>query len=241
LTVKDQMRALGRQDLPAEVRLEEGVFRLTVTVKHNFVSAVGLYRRGPDQVVLKCYRTAALLGVPLRWCGSLMAEHEARVLRRVQDLPGVPTLIRRHGATGIVRQFIPGAPLTRRSCVGDGFFPALERLLADLHQRGVAYVDLEKAANVLVGGDGLPYLIDFQMAFQAPRGRLGDTSAVRMLTGWLQRADLYHLRKHWRRVRPDQLSEAEIRSSRRKPWPVRWGNALMAPWKAFYRRIRGRG
>jgi serine/threonine protein kinase len=169
-----------------------------------------------------------------------MASYEACVIQRLHDLPGVPRLLGRYGAFGIVHEHVPGKPLTRDSEVNEEFFPALRHLLTRIHERGVAYIDLEKPGNILLGGDGLPYLIDFQIAFFWPERFLGGTWPLRLVRRMLQKSDMYHLRKHWRRVRPDQLSRKQIAASRCKPWPVRLGNMLFAPLKKLRRMIQGR-
>jgi RIO-like serine/threonine protein kinase len=142
--------------------------------------------------------------------------------------------------TVVARDFIEGRPLHRRMKVSDDFFPLLMELLAGIHARGVAYVDLEKPENILVGDDGRPYLIDFQVAFHVPRRFLGETSLARLVRRRLQQSDDYHAMKHFRRVRPDLLTAGQIARSRRKPWPVRAGNLLVAPWKTFRRRVLGK-
>ena len=241
MAIADQLRALGRHDLPRALRLHDGrLFRLETTFKHNFLSAVGVYRNRTDQLALKCYRRAAFCGFPLAWLGRVMATYECAALRQADDLDGVPVLLGPCCRTGILREFTPGDPLTRDSKVSDDFFPQLTDLVTRIHARGLAYVDLEKPGNILLGSDGRPHLIDFQVALYWPQRLGGSTSAARFVRAWLQRGDLYHVRKHWRRVRPDQLTTAEIAESRRKPWPVRWGNRLYAPLKKLRRRIFGK-
>ena len=232
-----QFRALGRRELPQELRIAGDTHRLRTAFVHNFLSAVGLYECGDDRVVCKFHREAPFFGLPLLWLGKLSAAYEAAVLGQVGDLEGIPRLRARLGRTVVVRDFVAGTPLERGSDVSDEFFPQLIRLLNQLHQRGIAYVDLEKAPNILKGEDGRPHLIDFQAAFYVPERFLGQTAAVRCLRRLLQKADLYHGMKHYRRSRPDQLGPQGVEQTRRKPWPVMLGNLLMAPYKLLRRRI----
>ena len=231
------MRALGKANLPASVTVDGRACRLSMTFKHSFVSAVGLYECGADRVVLKCYRSASFCGIPLAWTGRLMAEHEAAMLRRVQDIRGVPGLRGRHGRTGILRDYVPGEALARSTRVGEDFFPDLFRILGQLHERGVAYVDLEKAENVLLGEDGLPHLIDFQLAFFLSDRWGGGTAVGRFIRAQLQQADLYHARKHSRHLVGEELSEQELARARRKPWVVKLCNLIYAPYMALRRRV----
>ncbi|MFO8007865.1 MAG: hypothetical protein R6V05_09025 [Candidatus Brocadiia bacterium] len=235
MTLSAPSPALGEEGLPPRIELDGASLALQKTYKHNSVSAVGLYGDGESRAVLKCYRRGSLLGIPMRWMGRLMARHEAAVLQQVQDIPGVPRLLGRYGRTGIIRQHVPGRPLTRDTEVPVQFFGDLFRLLHRLHRRGVAYVDLEKAENILLGEDGRPYLIDFQVAFHVPDRLFGRLWPVRWLRDQLQRADLYHARKHMRRLWPGRLSARQQRRLRRRPWFVKLANALNAPYKKLRR------
>lgn len=225
------LKALGREELPERIVLGGRAYALERRFKHNSVSAVGLYAADGDRVVLKCYRRAPALVLPMAWAGRWMARHEAAMLRRVQDVAGVPRLRGRYGPTGLVRDYVPGAPLTRRSPVGREFFRRLRRLMDELHGRGMAYVDLEKAENILVGEDGRPHLIDFQVAFA---GR------SRWLLRRLQEADDYHVRKHMRRVMKPDLSREEILESKERPWLVRVSNMMSAPYMTLRKMLTGK-
>lgn len=228
-----QFRALGKDDLPDTVRAEGRVFGLERTFKHAFATAVGLYACGGERIVCKFHRRAPFFGLPLRGVGEMMAAYEAAALRKAQGLKGVPDLRRSPGRTEVAHDFVPGQPLRRDTRVDGEFFPALLELLSGLHSRGMAYVDLEKPENILAGDDGRPYLIDFQTAFYVPKKFLGETALMRALRGWLQRGDLYHAMKHFRRVRGDLMTAEQVAASRRRPWPVRVGNILMVPLKTM--------
>jgi hypothetical protein len=242
MSIADSVRALGCEGLPRQIVLDGHTFGLVSLFKHTFVSAVGLYAADTGQaVVLKCYRSAPLLGVATAWAGRLMAVYEAAILERLSGVQGVPRLRCRYGATRIVRDYVPGVPLTRHSRVTQEFFDDLFRVLGEVHRRGVACVDLEKASNIILGQDGLPHLIDFQAAFYWPEGLLGGTLPARCLRRWFQRADLYHARKHFRRLMRSQLSKEELARLRRRPWFVRLANAMHSPFKKARRWILRKG
>jgi hypothetical protein len=238
MAMRHYLRALGRDELPAQITLGGRPYALRQTFKHNSVSAVGLYEADGDLVVLKSYRRAPAFVVPMQWAGRMMAAHEAAVLRRVQDVPGVPRLRERYGSTAIVRDYVPGTPLARDSQVDGEFFGRLMAMLEELHRRGIAYVDLEKPENILIGEDGRPYLIDFQVAYSVPDRCLGGMLPFRWVRRHLQGADLYHARKHMRRVMKARLSRKEIQDLRRRPWVVRASNTLTAPYRRLRRLLR---
>lgn len=221
--------ALPRADLPAVVRCDDERFEHVSTFKHDFFAATGIYR-GPDGLaVLKIGRTNDCLSVPMRWIGRFLRNRETRFYARLQDLPGVPRLIGSVGSTGFLHEFVPGHPLSREDRVSDTFFDELENLVRTMHGRDIAYVDLNKPQNVLIGDDGRPYLIDFQISLDLPARVWLRLPFARWLLGRFQDADIYHCLKHKRRLRPDLLTDAERdRVGKRSIW-IRLHRRLTRP------------
>jgi len=152
----------------------------------------------------------SFFGLPMRWLGARLTRHEARIYRELADVPGVPALVGLFGPTGFVHEFVPGAPLRRDTPVSDTFFDELAELLRRVHALGLAYVDLNKRQNILVGEDGRPRLIDFQIAFRLGRRRSRTSRAILRM---LQEHDWYHFAKHKRRCRPDLMTADQIAAS----------------------------
>jgi len=228
--------ALPTGALPPSVTCRGRTYRLIDTFKHDFFAATGLYQ-GPDtRAVLKVGRTNDLLSFPMRWSGRLLARRERRLYERLQDLPGVPRLIGPVGETGFMHEFVPGHPLARRENVSDTFFDDLLALVRALHARDIAYVDLNKRQNVLVGDDGQPYLIDFQISLWLPPVGWRAWRPLRWLLARFQHADLYHCLKHKRRLRPDLLTADETcRLARVSIW-IRLHRGLTRPLTKLRRR-----
>jgi len=109
-----------------------------------------------------------------------------------------------------------------------------------IHGRGMAYVDLEKCENVVVGDDGRPYLVDFQIAWRLPRKYGGELWPMTWLRRRLQLADYHHVAKLQRRTRPDQLTAEELQATYRKPPAIRLWNLIARPFKLARRRILDR-
>src|SRR5262249_23306511 len=168
-------------------------------------------------------RQAPIFGLPMAWLGNWLAGHEARILKLLQDSPNVPRPLGTVKVSGrvlpnaLARSYIVGHPLTRYECVDDNFFPALERLLGLMHSRGMAYVDLHKRENIVVGDDGKPYLVDFQISASPSPGPL-NSMVTRAIFGLLQQSDLYHLLKHKSHHRPDQAGFDHHAMACRRPW-----------------------
>ena len=232
------LRALGKRDMPARIETDGYSYVHLQTFKHDFFAATGLYQGDPPQArraVLKIGRRVGFLGMPLGWVGRLLAEHEARQFRRAQGLDGVPRLLGMWARDAILHEYVPGHTLRKAERVADDFFERLSALLAAMHERQMAYVDLEKPQNVLVGEDGRPYLVDFQISWPWPAGWLARSVAGRWLGRRLQQGDLYHLGKLQRRFRPDQMTAEQLAKSYLRPWPVRLHQRLTRPATALRR------
>jgi hypothetical protein len=227
--------ALGKEAPPASIVLAGRPYRLVRIFKHDFFAYTALYVGEPEgegaarRVVLKIGRKASLWGLPLGWIGRLHAWHESAVLRQVDDLPIVPRFTGRWGRHGITHEYIDGHALERGERVPDDFFPRLEAGLAEIHERGLAYVDLEKCENVLVGSDGRPYLFDFQISYRWPFRRGGELWPVSWVRRRLQAGDRYHLRKLQLRTRPDLFTPEELEAAKRRPFLIRLHGGLTRP------------
>jgi hypothetical protein len=153
----------------------------------------------------------------MRWLGRRLAAREARALSRLADLPLFPRTLGPVYANGrllrntVARSFVAGHPLGSADRPGPEFFRDLRESLLAMHARGIAYVDLHKRENVIVGDDGRPYLVDFQVCFDATHPRVRWLPGVRWAFEQLRAMDLYHWGKHVRRAEPGaDLSTLEI-------------------------------
>ena len=229
------MRALGREELPQQIDVGGGTYRLTQTVKHDFFAATGFYQNAAgERAVLKMSRTAEFAGVPLEWLGRWLCRREMRFCRKLADLPNVPRVLGTVGRTGFVHEFVCGRPLSKDHPVPDGFFDRLRELMLELHRRRLAYVDTNKPENILLGDDGLAHLIDFQISWDLEE--LGDWWLNRWWLAHLQHEDLYHCLKHKRRLRPDEMSEEEMAESHRRSFLIRLHRFIFKPYFLLRRR-----
>jgi hypothetical protein len=203
--------ALPHGTLPAGVTCEGRRYTLLEVFKHDFFAATGLYR-GPrgERVVLKLGRQTPFLTIPMRWLGEFLTRREVRMYAKLQGTAGIPRLVGiLSSGAGFLHDFVPGHPLGRDERVSDRFFDELLTMVRGLHERHIAYVDLNKRQNVLVGDDGRPYLIDFQISLDIPPSGWGRFPPLRWLLARFQHGDWYHCLKHKRRLRPDLLTDEE--------------------------------
>jgi RIO-like serine/threonine protein kinase len=228
------MRALGREELPARLEVSGRTLRRLATAKHDFWAATGFYEDAAGgRAVLKVYRTARFAGTPLRWLGRWQCGREFAFYRHLAGVSCVPALLGRISDTAYLRAFVAGNPLSRERPVPDGFWPALDTAMREVHRRGVVYVDSNKPENILVGEDGRPYLIDFQIAWRC--GRRADHALGRWWLARLQREDLYHVLKHKRRFARDSMTPTELASVRRRSVLIRAHRVINWPYRMVRR------
>lgn len=167
----------------------------------------------------------------VRWLARMLMRREARVLRALEGLDGVPQVIaaNRHELT---RCFIQGVPMDVGKPTEKNYFTCAARLLRRMHRHGVVHNDLAKEPNLLVRENGNAAFIDFQLAwYSTRRGRIFRAAA---------REDIRHLLKHKRTYRADDLTQRERRILA-NPSPL--SRAYMATVKPIYlfitRRLMG--
>lgn len=238
------MRALGKAGLPRQFELGGARYVLEREVKHDFFAATGFYLDpSGKRVVLKASRAIDFAGLPLVWLGRWLCRREVRFYRKLSDLGNVPSVVGLVGQTGFVHEYVDGRPLARDKPVPDGFFDDLRRLLSELHRRGIAYVDTNKPENILLGDDGLPHLIDFQISWDI--AELGNWFANRWLLRRLHQADYYHVAKHQKRLRPDEMTPELFAQAERRGALIRLHRTLFKPYFRFrrhtFKRLRESG
>lgn len=154
-------------------------------LKHDVLGRVELVRDARGLVV----RRVAVGAFGTGFIARRLLARERRALHALAPLAGVARLVEERPRCDVLeRSFMPGVPLCLAEELPRDFFERLEELVRALHARGVCHNDLHKEGNVLVGEDGRPALVDFQLASVHPRG--GRRFAARA------REDLRHVWKH---------------------------------------------
>jgi len=236
-------RALGRHEPPRRITVDEESFGRRRVVKHDSWAATAIYDGASGPIICKFNRLQPILGLPMRWLGRWLARREAKMYRRLADSPYVPAPLGEVFAGdarlehAVAHRFVPGHPLGHDEMVNDDFFPQLEAALQSIHEQQAAYVDLHKRENIIVGDDGRPYLIDFQISFALPSYGLGRTRLMRCILSLLQKSDTYHLNKHYARLRPDQCGYTLDEFHRRRPWYINAHRVIAVPLRTLRRRL----
>jgi len=101
-----------------------------------------------------------------RWALGLWLIHkEWKIYSRLAGVQGIPKAVERIDRFAFAMEFVPGKPIQRGEALSPSFFSDLERVLEEVHSRGVVHLDLRHKGNILVSERGEPYLIDFNSSF----------------------------------------------------------------------------
>ncbi len=236
-------RALGDQEPPAVVSCNGQDYSLERVLKHDSWAASAVYAGPAGRIMVKFNRVQPILHLPMTWLGAWLARREAWMMRELADQPSIPrwsgdvTVEGKVVRHAVAHDWIPGHPLCTGEVVNDDFFPELERLLTEMHRRGLAYVDLHKRENIIVGDDGQPYLIDFQISQALPDLWVCDNFLTRPILWMLQQSDRYHLRKHMVHHRPDQAGATEADLAKSRPWWIRLHRLIARPLRTLRRSL----
>jgi hypothetical protein len=237
-------RALGRGEPPFTIDVDGMTYERLDVFKHDSWAATALYEdRSGHRIVCKFNRTQSILGLPMRWLGKRLAAREAFALRRLAGLQGIPAPCGVISADGVVLEnaaghdFIEGHPLSKNERVDDDFFPTLFTLLRSVHWHRMAYVDLHKRENIIVGDDGRPYLIDFQVCFGLWFLRSAKNPFLRSILRALQQSDIYHLSKHIRNHSPAQMGLLQSVSEGARPWWIQAHRTVAVPLRQLRRSL----
>jgi hypothetical protein len=224
------------------VEIGGATFRLLEILKHDSWAATAIYTSATGKALCKFNRRQPILAIPMAWLGQRLAARERHFHARLDGVVGIPAHLGPVSVDGVElpnafsREFIEGHVLDRHQRVDDDFFPRFAALLAAVHARDVAHVDLHKRENVLVDLSGRPWLIDFQISFSLPTGPL-HAAPLRSLLQILQQCDDYHLLKHHLHHRPDQAGLEAEEIDRRRPWWIRLHRRFAVPFRTLRRRL----
>ena len=227
------MYACGEAGLPQQVNCRGKLWQLETVFKHDFFACTGRYlcERTQERVVLKISRLQSFLGVRCAWIGRFLRNREAKILKQLGDIDQFPHIIKLYGRNGVIYNYIEGKTLDEKPNVPDDFFDQLRVLLETIHQRNICYMDLNKRGNILVGQDGRPYVIDFQISLFLP------AKWCNWLRKAFQKEDLYHLLKHKCKLRPDLLTEQEHTHAKRPSFLIRIHRIIARPFQKLRRPV----
>lgn len=170
-----------------------------------------LCRCGGQDVVLKDYSRKA--GLWRHVVGVIGTALEARALRALAGVAGVPEFCGKPDRYCVAMTFVPGRPARGAAAElrgNEAFVRDLVRLVDEMHARGVVHLDLKHRSNLMVSEDGRPIIVDFESALCfRPGGAFG-----RLMVGLLGRLDRAAVLIWTRRLCPHLLSKRDRRRVR---------------------------
>jgi serine/threonine protein kinase len=109
----------------------------------------------------------------VRWTLGLWLIHkEWSIYSRLMGIRGIPRFVERIDRFAFTMEFVLGRPIQRGEKLSPSFFRELERILEEVHSKGVVHLDLRHKGNILVSEKGNPVLIDFNSGFYLRKGLL---------------------------------------------------------------------
>jgi predicted Ser/Thr protein kinase len=147
-----------------------------------------------------------------RWTLGLWLIHkEWKIYFRLAGIKGIPKAGERIDRFAFAMEFVSGRPIERGETFPPSLFSDLERLLRDVHSRGVVHLDLRHKGNILLSEEGEIYVIDFNSSFSF-RGKGLFRRFLFPILRWVDYGGLLKLKQ---RVSPSLMTPEELSFLRR--------------------------
>lgn len=140
--------------------------------------------------------------------GRLFIAREHKALRQLHGIDGIASASHKLSKVMLAYPYIKGKTLNEIKSMGKtlpaAFFHKMEKLVREMHARGVLHLDLRNLGNVICGANHQPYFIDFQSAL-----RLDHLPS--RLSSLLRATDLSGVYKSWIALCDEPLSPSKHR------------------------------
>lgn len=160
--------------------------------------------------------------------GRWIVANETRIYRHLAGVEGVPAFRGRIDGFAFAVDFVDAADLKlrRRKSLPGRVFDRLAELHAALHERGVVHLDAHQRKNILLTGEGKPFLVDFATSLYLGRGWFSRRALIPLLA----QADRLGLQKLRARYSADRPPPDEAQRHR-----IRWLLGWLWPYTALRR------
>jgi RIO-like serine/threonine protein kinase len=96
--------------------------------------------------------------------GRFLVWREKKAYEKLEGIKGTPIFYRPINGLAIVIEEIQGInfnAVQKTTGVPEKFYSDLYDLVKTIHDAGLAHCDLKRAPNIIVGDDGMPYIVDW--------------------------------------------------------------------------------
>ena len=158
------------------------------------------------QIVVKDFKRSDFLFRVI--VGPILIRREYGALRNLIGVNGIPQLACKLDRYALAMEHIPGKSLehVKPGVLDSSFYCDLQKIIDDMHSRGVAHCDLRSRGNVMLGDDSKPHVVDFAACVY--RGR-GINPFFRWLFKQFVIADENAILRIKQRLSPELLTEDE--------------------------------
>lgn len=160
------------------------------------------------KVVVKDYRTNGRFFRNI--VGRVLVLREKYAYQRLGRMTGVPAFYGNMDSFSLCIAYVSGSNLEEMEKNGGppkGFFTSLEKLIEEIHGKGLVHCDIKKAANVMSDKEGRPWLVDWAASLSKSECRIFPLNRLyhRLLV-----EDKKALIKFMLRSMPNAVSSAEM-------------------------------
>ena len=160
-----------------------------------------------DEAVLKDYTHSDTWF--RRLIAPLLVIREVRSLKKLDGITGVPHLYHVYNRYCFLVESVNGiaASQMQKDTLDNDFFERMNKVLDDVHEKGVTHCDLRSAGNTLITEDHQPWLVDFVASIH-------QSSRWNIIGRWIfdqfVEADYGAVLKLKKRLAPELLTKEEI-------------------------------
>lgn len=113
--------------------------------------------------------------------GRFLVWREKKAYERLEGIKGVPVFYGSIDGLALIMEEIAGKSIKavhQTKGIPEKFYSDLHDLLETVHNAGLAHCDLKRAPNIIVGDDGMPYLVDWSASISADEFRMFPLSMI---------------------------------------------------------------
>lgn len=147
--------------------IEDSLNKNTNILAEGYQGKTLLYQSDKLNLVIKIPHGRGLT----KFIHTRMLHHEARIYQQLEHLSNIPACYGLIDDQYLALEYIEGDPIRiKRPVDNERYFKTLFNLIEQMHELGVAHMDLKKKDNLLVTHHDTPCILDFGAAVIRKKG-----------------------------------------------------------------------